>query len=580
MTESTKMDRRKYLKYVGGVILAGAAAAAGYGLYEYTKPPPTPPTTTIATTPTTTIATTPTTTIATTPTAAPTEKVIVVAVGEEVINLDPANSSSYNWVSHYVTNPLYDQLTEYRRVEMKGEPGFYEYVPFEDTPWIAESWDWASDQKSIVYHIRKGVKFHDGTELTAQDVAYSVNRVPKTSTIGGFLMSMLNFDKAEAVDDYTLKISLTKPTPMGAKLLAMREVTTVLNSRLMKQHEGADDPVAEKWLAKDSAGSGAYTIDHWTPGVEFVLKANPNYWKGKPATDKIVLRYVPSPSDRVMMVQAGTVDIVNTFIPRKELPALETNPDVRIFKHVAPTFIMLHVNHRLGEPWTNKNFRKALAYAIPYDTIINKVYYGYAVQQKSPVSPGIESYTDEFWNYKYDLDEAKKYLDKTKWAGGTTVQMVYKEEVEMERDLMTWIQSEWKKIGVNVDLKPMPSAALTDLRVKGDAPPHIWESNPFVKDPFYELYWWYHSHAVGNWPLTIFYSNPTVDKLIDDNMSEMDLSKRNAASKECQRIIVDEVACLFLLHPSFLLVARKNINGLTYWCDESWGRSFRYLSKD
>jgi peptide/nickel transport system substrate-binding protein len=453
-------------------------------------------------------------------------------------------------------------------------------VPFEDTPWIAESWEMADDKKSIVYHIRKGVKFVDGTELTAQDVAYSVNRVPKTTTIGGFLMGMLNFDKAEAVDDYTVKLSFTAPSPQASKILALREVSTVLNSKVVKQHEATDDPVAEKFLAKDSAGSGAYTIDHWTAGVELVLKANPNYWKGKPATDKIVLRYVPNPEDRTMMVQAGTVDIADTFIPRKDFPALENSPDVRIFKHVSPTFRMLHINHRLGEPWTDKNFRKALAYAIPYDTIIDKVFYGYATQQKSPISPGLESFTDQFWNYKYDLDEAKKYLDKTKWAGGTTVPCIYKQEVEEERDLMTWIQSSWKEIGVNMDLKPMPSAALTDLRVKGDAPPHIWESNPFVKDPFYELYWWYHSHAVGNWPLTIFYNNKTVDQLIDDNINNMDTEKRNAASVEAQKIIVDDVACFFLIHPSFALLVRKNISGMTYWCDESWGRSFRYLSKD
>jgi peptide/nickel transport system substrate-binding protein len=463
---------------------------------------------------------------------------------------------------------------------MKDNPGFYEYVPFEDMPCIAESWEWSADRKSIVYKIRKGVKFHDGSELKAHDVAYSMNRVPKTTTIGPFLMGMLNFERAEAIDDYTVKVYFSQPSPMGAKLLAMREISTVLNSKLVEEHVTKDDPVAEKWLGQNSAGSGPYIIESWTPGSEIVLRANPNYWAGKPPTDKIVLRYIPSPSDRVMLVERGALDIVDTFIPRRELPRLEKNPEIRVYKHAAPTFIMLHINHRLGEPWTDKNFRKALAYAIPYETIIEKVYYGYAIQQKSPVSIGLETYTDEFWTYEYNLEKAREYLDKTKWAGGVTVECVYKEEVEMERDLMTWIQSSWSQIGVNMELRPLPSAALSDLRVKGEAPPHIWESNPFVKDPFYELYWWYHSHDVGVWPLTIFYSNPTVDKLIEDNINEMDPSKRLAASRECQRIIVDDVACFFLLHPMFVIVARKNIKGLAYWCDESWGRSFKYLRKE
>lgn len=546
------ISRRAYLAAVGGA--AAAAVIGGVAYYLSTPPTPTPPATK--------------------------EKTIVIGVGEEVLNLDPANSSSYNWLSHYVTNPLYDQLIDYRMVEIKDQPGCYEYVPFELVPVVAESWEWSEDRKSITFKIRKGVKFQDGSEVTAQDVAYSMNRVPKTTTIGPFLMSMLNFEKAEALDDYTVKVYFTKPSPMADKLLAMREISTVLNSKLVKKHETSEDPVAEEWLAKNSAGSGPYIIESWTPGVEFVLKANQNYWRGKPPTDKIIVRYVPDPSDRVMMVQAGTLDIVDTFIPRKELPTLEMNPDIRVFKHVSPTFVMLHINHRLGEPWTDKNFRKALAYAIPYETIINKVYYGYAVQQKSPISIGLETYTDEFWTYRYDLEEARKYLDKTKWAGGVDVECVYKEEVEMERDLMTWIQSEWKKIGVNMKLKPLPSAALSDLRVKGNAPPHLWESNPFVKDPFYELYWWYHSHEVGVWPLTIFYSNPTVDELIEKGMNEMDPQKRLEYSRECQRIIVDDVACLFLVHPMFILIARKNIKGLGYYCDESWGRSFPYLVKE
>lgn len=572
MEQPAKMDRRKYLKYAAGAVIVAAAAAAGYGLYESTKPAPTPPTTPTTTTPTTTAVTT---TPVTTPVA---ERVLVVAIGDEVLNIDPAQASSYSWASNYATSALYDQLTEYRQIEVKDQPGFFEYVPFEDTQMLATTWEWAEDGKSVVYHIRKGVKFPDGTELTANDVKYSLERVPKTSTVS-WLPSQMFFDKCEVIDDYTVRVLMTQPTPLAKKLLALREIGSVLNAKVVQAQVTSDDSQAEKWVAKNQAGHGPFLVDSWTPGVEFVFKANPSYWKRKPALDKVIFRYVPSVSDRIMMVQAGTVDLADTFLPYKEVKALEGNPNVTIFSHVSPTFVYGNINHHL-EPWTDRGLRQALSYAIPYDTIINKVLYGYASQMKSPVTEGIDTHTDEFWQYKYDLETAKKLLDKTKYAGGVKIDAVYEEGKDQDRDIMVWIQSEWAKLGVQMDLKPMPVAALADLRVKGQAPLHLWVSNPFVKDPFYELYWWYHSHEVGMWPLTIFYSNPKVDSLIDEYMHELDVNKRAEASREIQKLILDDAALFFMYQPKFVLVARKNIKGLGYWCDEAWGRSLQYVTKE
>jgi peptide/nickel transport system substrate-binding protein len=564
------MDRRKYLKYVAGVVVAGAAAAVGYGLYQST-PPPAPPPTTTSTAMATTVAPVTTTT-------APAEQLLVIAMDQEVLNIDPANASSYNWASDSARSILYDQLTEYQKVPDPNYPGFTAYVPFVDAPMLATSWEWAPDSKSVVYQLRKGVKFTDGTEMTANDVKYSLERFPKTSTIS-WIAGQVFFDHCEVIDDYTVKIVFKQPSPMAKKALALAEMGSVYNAKVAQAHATSDDPEAEKWLDKNDVGAaaGPFMIDHWTPGVEIVYKANPNYWKGKPAMDKVLVRYVPNVSDRTMMVQEGAVDVIWPT-PGKDLKVLEGSPDVTVYTHVSPTFTYGNINHHL-EPWQDKGLRQALSYAIPYDTIINQVLYGYASQMKSPVTEGVDTHTDEFWNYKYDLDTARKLLDQTKYAGGVTIDAVYEEGNDQERDVMTWIQSEWAKLKVQMNLKPSPAAALADARVKGTAPFHLWTSNPFVKDPFYQLYYWYHSHAIGSWPLCIFNNNPQVDSLIDNNIAEIDDTKRTQASHELQRIILDDATLFFMYQPKFALVARKNIKGLGYWCDEAWGRSLQYVTK-
>jgi peptide/nickel transport system substrate-binding protein len=570
MTEAEKVPRRKFLKYGAGVVAVAVVAAAGYEVYETSQAPQTTMTTAPATS---------TATSSSAPTTAATsamEQTLVVALDNEVLNIDPADASSYSWASNYATSALYDQLTEYEKVEMASQPGFTEYVPFNDTPMLATSWDWAPDGKSVTYHLRQKVKFPDGNEMTAKDVKYSLERFPKTSTIS-FLAGLIFFDHCEVIDDYTVKIVMTQPSPMAKKTLALRELGSVFDSTLALAHTSTDDPVAEKWLAKNPAAHGPFLLDHWTPGVEFVMKANPNYWRGKPALDKVVFSYTPAVSDRAMMVQQGAADVA-TSLPGQQLHSLEGNPNVKILTHVSPTWVYGNINHSI-EPWGDKGFRQALSYAIPYDTILNQVLYGYATQQTSPITQGVETHTDEFWQYKYDLDTARKLLDKTSYAGGVTVDGVYDQANDQDRDIMTWIQSSFAKINVTMNLKPMPSAALSDMRVAGKAPLHLWTSNPFVKDPFFQFVNWYHSHKVGNWPLCIFPNDPAVDKMIDDNMNEMDANKRNQASKELQKMILDDATLFFLYQPKFVLVARKNINGLGYWCDESWGRSLQYVTK-
>jgi len=527
----------------------------------------------------TTTSTTTTTTITTTP---PPESKLVMALGEEVLNLDPARAASVNWASNYATAAVYDQLVVWGRVPYSDYPGHFIFDKLQgDTPQIAEKIEWAPDRTYIDIWIRSDAKFNDGSPITADDIKYTMDRaakVPEAKT----MVDRLRYDHTEVMDGgKRARIVFKGATPLAALILPFKHWNP-LNSKLVQSHATEKDPTANDWVGANPSGAGPYLVDKWTPGVQLVLKRNPNYWGTPPKTETIIIRFIPNSSDRLLLLKEGTVDIGDPFLLRSELKSLETDPNITIYKAPSATWEPININHKIP-PFGEKTVRQALAYAIPYDTIIDKVLYGYGIRLKSPVPKGIDTHTEEFWKYEYDLDKAKALLAQTSVPNGFDCEAVYPEGKIYQRDIFTWIQNEWKKIGVNLTVRAMPDAALADARTKGTAPMHMWVYSPFARDPFYIFDAWYRKHVLGQWPLCIWWSGPGNDRVVEltqQYMSSFDAQARLQASREIQQIIVDEVPYFLIYQWVWALPMRKNVKGFSYDPDEHVGRHLRYMYKE
>ena len=561
MTEE-KISRRRYLKYAAGIaVTAAVAGAAGY----LAKPAP------------------PTTPGPTATTTTPAEKVLIVAVETDMSNLDPHNSAPSR-PSQAAFAMINDTLIEVHRERSKENPDFWlgHNVDLQD-PALAERVEWAEDGLSATYHVRKGVKFHDGRELTADDMIWTYERFAGWQAgYGPMYTSAVGYLGTEKVDDYTFRIKFKAKSPMPRKWLALKENSIVLNSKLVKEKGvTADDPFATSWLRSNDAGCGPYYLELFAPSSEVHFRAFKDYWRGKPPVDRVIFKFVPEAADRVMLLRAGTIDMISpwAWTPR-DIPTLRTDPNIVVYETAHFGILQFIPNHTI-EPFGEKLVRKALQYAIPMDTILTNVMYGTAVAMKSPLPAGIPTYTDEFYQYKYDLDTAKQLLSQTKYANGFTTDLYHQVGQVDQKEIAEWLASEWGKIGVTVNIKSLPAAAYTELEKSGDMPLHYHVFTPFIPDPYYTFKWTVHSPATHtSWPLSQHYKNERVDSLIDQYFDSTDEQKRLEASKEIQSITVDELPQFLLTQRKAIVPARKGIRNVTSWYDQCIGRGMNYITKD
>ena len=550
-----RMNRRQFIKYTGAA--AAVAAAAGVaGYYIGTQQIPATPTTP--------------------------EKTLIIAVETDMALIDP-HAPSPSRPSQAVFAALYDTLIEVHREESTEIPGMFvaPNVDLQD-PLIA-SQEWSEDNKAVTWKIKEGIKFHDGKELTADDVVWTLKRFEGwTGGYGPTYIPMMSYEGIEKVDDYTVKMTFTKDTPMSRKFQALKEGTSILNSELIKSEGVTDeDPFAAEWLRKNDAGAGPYYMERFYPSSEVVFRAFEDYHRGKPSIDKVIFKFVAEASDRAMMLKAGAIDMISPWgwLP-KDLPSMRADPDIVLYEAPNPGILEFQINH-LIEPFGEKLVRKALAYAIPYDAIMDNVMYGSAVQLTSFVMKGLPTHTDEFCEYEHDLDKAQDLLDQTDYAGGFETDLYYQTGQTMQKDIAEWVEAEWVKLGVTVNIKALTAAAYSEFEKSGDMPLHFHVFTPFVPDPFYALRWIVHSNtSYTGWPLSQHYENDRVDELIALGMDSRDTEKRLEWSREVQEITCDELPQFLLLQRKSIIPARKNIKNVTIWFDDCFGRGMQYITKE
>jgi len=298
-----------------------------------------------------------------------------------------------------------------------------------------------------------------------------------------------------------------------------------------------------------------------------VLAANPNYWGEPPFYKKVVYKIVPDVQNRLLLLQSGDVDMVYEP-PLKDFETLKVNQDLKVY--ATPTFGTLF--WWLGanmEPWNKLELRQAIVHAIPYETIINDVTYGYALPATSWIPVGLEGHIDAS-TYTYDLDKAKELLAAAGYPDGEglpPITFYSKQGVPEEEQVVVYIQAELAKIGVQMDIQPVALAAHSEKLASHE--PGLFAFNfwiPYVPDPVYSLYWNFKFSESGccNYGS---YNNPTVDELITKGLTELDSTVRNGYVEEVQRIVAADLPSMPIYHPSWNLAMLKAVLGYSYYPD-------------
>jgi peptide/nickel transport system substrate-binding protein len=419
------------------------------------------------------------------------------------------------------------------------------------------------DADGVTVHLKvRQAKFASGNNMTADDFVYKVQRalgVPNAGTAFDFnIIGITKPDQVTKGGTYDLTFKLAHPSPILGPMLRDQDAG-IIDTALLKQHVTSDDPWGQKWLAKNSAGGGAYTVSSWTPGTKMVLKANPNYWGPKPYFDTVVLQEIPSSDDRVLLLTNGTIDIA-ADLSSDAATRLKGVSGVNVIS--APTIAQDMLGFVCNRPpFNNVQVRQAIAYAIPYDQLVNNILRGEAKVAKGVFPQNSIWFTNEDYPYTTDPAKAKAMLAAAGHSNLTFTVEIRDSDADAQA-LAVPVQSALQQIGVTMNISKLASAEFQQHLGQGAAQAWIQSGlGAYVDDPFYQCFLWYATKAVINW---FKYSSPVVDKVNDQLQSELDVTKRKSLGSQLQKQLNQDLPYISLGEPNFLLPARSNISGFFY----------------
>ena len=420
-------------------------------------------------------------------------------------------------------------------------------------PGLATKWESSADGLTWTFTLRDGLKFSDGSAMKASDVKASLDMAR-----GGEKSAWKDVYKAikdiTASDDKTVKITLSQPYAPLLSVLAMFS-GGVLPADMAKATDTKDYDNTLAWKTK---GTGAYYSEGWKKGDPIVLKRNTNYWKGTPSVSEVRIEYIPDDNTRVLKLQGGETDVVD-FVPFSQIAALNTQPNIKAqtFSIQQTAFVILNNSK---PPLNDVKVRQAINYAIPVAAIVPNVLLGYGAAMTSPVPALTPGHDATLSPYKQNLDKAKELMKQAGVTQPVTLDLAVRIGWQPHEEAAVWIQRELEKVGFKINITRQTDATFRQLASKGDLQLSIESWQSWVNDPFFHLVPLFHSTSKGT--NTAFYSNPALDKILDENYHEPNAEKRLAAAKAAQKIVIDDAVWGMLWYDNWTRVMRADLVGV------------------
>jgi peptide/nickel transport system substrate-binding protein len=463
---------------------------------------------------------------------------------------------------------------------------------------LAESWSYDPATLTWTFNLRRGVKGCNGTTFDADDVIYTMQRAKSTSgqaPVGWFLSNVASFkgftpavfgdkpenieakklkdDEVKKIDQYTVQFTQSAENKLFLPVLTIFALY-IFDKETMEKHATEDDPWSHKYANNEGvAGFGPYCMTRWEKDKEFVVEANPDYYLGKADIDRVIMRKVPQSSQRLVILRTGQAHLVEHLTP-KEYDSLKQTRGVKVVSVDGNASTYVHMNWQ-AKPWDNIKLREAVAYAIPYDKIMEDVFFGEALKYNGVMPafyPGAHAVDFE---RNQDLDKAKALLAEAGYPEGKGLeafpeafQLTYTTEVEnILGPAATIIQTELKKIGIPVVLNPIPQTQFSDRElVKKDLPfALINHSKPIGVEAGYAIQLLYVSREKGGLSNYSLYSNPDVDKMwLESAKNEPDDTKRDNVMAQIQEILMKEVVIAPMVEQRLQWAMSEKVSGVGF----------------
>jgi peptide/nickel transport system substrate-binding protein len=467
---------------------------------------------------------------------------VVIAQGVDPTTLDTQNQQETP--ASVVATHIFDTLVE-RDQNLKIVPALAAELPKLVAPTVWE------------VKLRKGVKFHNGEEFTAESVKFSLERV-KTG-----MRSSSNFrpiDNVEVVDPHTVKVHTTKPWPTFVSIMTFRQASMYPP----KAYAGKDSA----FISKNPIGTGPYKFVRWSKDEEIVLEANEQYWRGAPKIKTVVFRPIPDDAVRVAALQNGEVDVA-VNIPPHLANIIAGHP--KIFLSTAPSIRTLQLmfvtheydaQHKLVGPYkgvtADKRVRQAIAYALDVDEIIKGVLDGKAMRTATLLTPLHFGYDPSLKPIKQDLGKVKQLLTEAGYPSGLEITLNGPQgRYVRDKEVAEAVAGQLTKAGIKTQLKTYEFVNYLNNLVYVHKPGPVWligwgtptVDAETVYGPLFRT-----GSNLGN------YHNADFDGMVDQAQTQMDEKQRLALYHRINKLWIDDMPAVPLYQQLDLYGANKRLN--------------------
>lgn len=432
-------------------------------------------------------------------------------------------------------------------------------------PHLAQSWAVSTDGKTVTFKLREGVKSPFGNELTAVDVVWGYKKAVAQKRTGDFLMNVAQVNDVVELGKYEVAYKLNGPNAFLLPILASF-VPGIYDSTEAKKHATADDPWAAKYIQFNTMGYGAYTLQGLKPGEEAIYVANPNYFRGKPYYDRVVYRAVPSAANRALLLKSGQVhSALNLGL--QNLQQFANDPNFTVLPRPSRGASALAMNAKYP-PFDDLRVREAVGYAIDRQSLNGAVFQGKGVVANTVVPPYIPGAAQDLYPAgKRDLAKAKSLLAEAGHKQGIDVELIYADSGGWEETYAVQAAAQLKEADIRAKLSKITPTELRARQTVGrrDIPFQVVADGPFVMDALYTMSIIAKTDGSAN---QSNYSNPALDKRIDEASTITDDTKRLAMTREIQKDwLATMMYALGVFRPIFKVVP-KRVDGFVWYPDE------------
>lgn len=460
----------------------------------------------------------------------------------------------------------YDRLISH---EMKTGPNgqpYYDKDKFK--PELAE--DMNVGDMSVTFKLKKSATFQDGTPVTAKDVKWSLDRAVSVGGFPTFQMGAGSLTKPEqfvVVDDHTVRVDFLRKDRLTIPDLAVI-VPCVMNSELVKKNATEKDPWGLEYTKLNTVGSGAYKVTSWTAGSEVVLERNDNWVGGPmPKIKRVIWRMVPSAGNRRALLERGDADI-SYELPNKDFVELKDSGKLNIVSTPFSNGIQYLGMNMKNPPFDNPKVRQAVAYALPYQKIMDAVLFGLG---GATFGAAAGAPTEVKWpqahKYNTDIAKAKALLAEAGYPNGFETTLSFDLGfATVNEPMAVLIQESLGQIGIKTTINKIPGSNFRTELNKKVLPLYLNVFSGWLDYPEYFFIWCYHGkNSIFN---TMSYQSKEMDAFIDGAVTAAANGDKATYEKDVKGFVdlaFTDIPRIPLFQPYSNVAMQKNISGYAYW---------------